>query len=162
MLEKDMEELIANYPNDFFPDYNLQLNDRQGILDNTARFDLLFNDKSGNIILMELKSKKASADNIDQIITYQDKLIRKNRKNKINVKMWLIAPNIPYALQKKLKEFNIKFFEINEDIFNRIARKRNYPLQEKKIKAKKKITRERKSTRLNSSHITLTRMPFSA
>ncbi len=127
MLEKDIEELIANYPDDFFPDYNLKLIDRQGILDNTARFDLLFNDNNGNTILMELKAKKASADNIDQIITYQDKLIR---KGKVYAHMWLIAPNIPFALQKRLNDFNIKFFEIKEDKFKRVAKKRNYNIKE--------------------------------
>lgn len=136
MLEKDMEELIANYPNDFFPDYNLELLDRQGILDNTARFDLLFSDSFGNTILMELKAKKASVDNIDQLITYQDKLIR---KNKINAKMWLVALNIPNALQKRLKDNDIKFFEIEKDKFERVAKKKNYILKIRKVNSSKNV-----------------------
>ena len=42
MQERDMEDLIAEYPEDFFPGHSLMLKGRQQSFVGIGRFDLLF------------------------------------------------------------------------------------------------------------------------
>jgi hypothetical protein len=44
MIEKDMEDLIASYPDDFFPRRHFVLIGRQESFASVGRFDLLFED----------------------------------------------------------------------------------------------------------------------
>ena len=52
MLEKDMEELLSRYPQDFFPRKKLELRDRQRNFPGVGRFDLMFVDEHNTNILM--------------------------------------------------------------------------------------------------------------
>lgn len=56
MIEKDMEDLIAAYPDDFFPRRNFVLIGRQRSFAGCGRFDLAFEDEFKSTILMELKA----------------------------------------------------------------------------------------------------------
>ena len=58
MLERDMEDLIAAHPEEFFPGHNLTLSGRQQTFAGIGRFDLLFKDGFGTKVLMELKAVK--------------------------------------------------------------------------------------------------------
>ena len=53
MLERDMEDLIATYPEDFF-NKEFTLIGRQQSFADVGRFDLLFKDEFGWMILVEL------------------------------------------------------------------------------------------------------------
>ena len=54
MLERDMEELIAQFPNEFFPDRGFILSGRQQVFPGIGRFDLLFVDCHQTRVLMEV------------------------------------------------------------------------------------------------------------
>ena len=55
MIEKEMEDLLAAHHEDFFPKKRLTLKGRQQSFAGVGRFDLLFEDEHGWLILMELK-----------------------------------------------------------------------------------------------------------
>jgi len=56
MLELQMEDLIAAYPEEFFPEHPLVLKGRQKAFAGVGRFDRLFSDRYGTNVLMELKA----------------------------------------------------------------------------------------------------------
>jgi hypothetical protein len=57
MTEREMENLIAAFPSDFFPRRNFVLKGRQQSFADVGRFDLLFEDEFQTKILMELKAR---------------------------------------------------------------------------------------------------------
>jgi hypothetical protein len=61
MNERDMEDLIASYPDEFFPDRGMRLTGRQQTFPGVGRFDLLFEDRFQTTILMELKAVAAKS-----------------------------------------------------------------------------------------------------
>ena len=67
MLERDMEDLIANYPDDFFPGRGFQLIGRQKSFAGVGRFDLLFVDRFKTNILMELKAISAKYEDASHV-----------------------------------------------------------------------------------------------
>jgi len=60
LQEAQMEDLIAKFPEDFFPGRNLTLQGRQKSFADVGRFDLLFQDGYQTNILMELKKRRQS------------------------------------------------------------------------------------------------------
>ena len=58
MLERDMEDLIAAHPKDFFNKVFTLIGRQQSFAD-VGRFDLLFQDEFGWMILVELKALRA-------------------------------------------------------------------------------------------------------
>ena len=76
MLERDMEDLTANYPDDFFLDRGFQLIGRQKSFAGVGRFDLLFVDRFKTNILMELKAISAK---------YEDALRLPNTKTSYKI-----------------------------------------------------------------------------
>jgi hypothetical protein len=125
MNEKEMEDLIAAYPAEFFPRRQLRLRDRQQSFKGVGRFDLLFSDKFSTI-LMELKSRTLRLDDAMQVKKYYDELKRKGVKR---IVMWLVAPTVPHALRELLVEMAIQFTEINFDEFQRIAEQHGYVIK---------------------------------
>ena len=85
MTEKEMEDLIAAYPDDFFFQHQLVLRGRQQSLAGVGRFDLLFEDRFKTQILMELKAHTLKYVNADQVAKYRDELRRLGHGN---VVMW--------------------------------------------------------------------------
>lgn len=126
MLEKDMEELLARYPQDFFPRKNLLLKDRQRSFSGVGRFDLLFTDEYGTNILMELKARTAKYEDATQLAKYFDALKQLGEKNII---MWLVAPQIPNSIREFLDNIGIEYSEIHDSEYKRIADIHNYQLQ---------------------------------
>ena len=86
MIEKDMEDVIASFPDDFFPRKHLVLVGRQQSFSGVGRFDLLFEDEFKSTILMELKAKTLKYEDATQVARYGDELKRNRCRNII---MWL-------------------------------------------------------------------------
>lgn len=121
MIEKDMEDLIAKFPDDFFPRKKLILKERQGTFAGVGRFDLLFEDEFGSNILMELKAIPAKYKDATQIAKYKEAL---EQSESTNIIMWLIAPQIPSSVRQFLDRIGIEYSEIHETEYRNIARKR--------------------------------------
>jgi hypothetical protein len=60
MIERDMEDLLASYPDEFFPRQNLVLKGRQRSFAGVGTFDLLFEDHFQTNVLMEIKARSAT------------------------------------------------------------------------------------------------------
>jgi hypothetical protein len=118
MLEREMEDLIANYPDDFFPHKGFQLRGRQRSFANVGRFDLLFKDRYDTNILMELKAVPAKYEVATQLAKYKDELHSRGEKH---ILMWLVAPQVPNSVREFLDRIGIEYSEIHTTEFRRVA-----------------------------------------
>lgn len=122
MHEKEMEDLIAAHPSEFFPRRQLKLRGRQESFSGVGRFDLLFRDKYSDI-LMELKAVALRGEDAQQVKKYYDELKRKGCKK---IEMWLVAPSVPRLVREFLDEIGIQFIEIHEGEFRLVAERHGY------------------------------------
>jgi hypothetical protein len=118
MSERDMEDLIADHPDDFFPDKGLQLLGRLQSFAGVGRFDLLFEDRFNTKILMELKAVPAKYEVATQLAKYKNEL---RNRGEIHILMWLVAPHIPHSVREFLDRIGIEYTEIHVPEFRRIA-----------------------------------------
>jgi RecB family endonuclease NucS len=100
MNERDMEDLIAEYPEDFFPNRRFELKGRQKSFAKVGRFDLLFEDEFKTVILMELKAVTGKYEVATQLAKYKDELIARGEKH---ILMWLVAPQIPPSVREFIR-----------------------------------------------------------
>ena len=128
MIEKQMEDLIASFPKDFFPRKDLVLKDRQKSFAGVGRFDLLFEDEFQMQILMELKAVQARYEDATQLAKYKDALEGHGEKNLL---MWLVAPRIPKAVCEFLDRIGIEYSEIHDAEFLRVAARHGIALDAK-------------------------------
>jgi AAA domain/Endonuclease NucS len=126
MTEKEMEDLIAAYPDDFFFQHQLVLRGRQQSLGGVGRFDLLFEDRFKSKILMELKAHTLNYENATQVANYRDELRRLGHGN---VVMWLVAPQIPHSVREFLDDKGIQYTEINVAEFRRVAERHEFVIK---------------------------------
>lgn len=119
MLEKDMEDLIAAHPKDFFR-REFVLIGRQQSFAEVGRFDLLFKDEYGCTILVELKARVAKYEDASQLAKYKDEL---ERRGTVLIQMWLIAPHIPPSVRQFLDHIGIQYTEIHEAEFRTVAQR---------------------------------------
>jgi hypothetical protein len=127
MLERQMEDLIAAWPEEFFPDRGLRLLGRQGVLAGVGRYDLLFEDRHGMKYLMELKAVTARFEHASQLANYQDEL-RLRGENRVY--MWLVAPHLPHSVREQLETFGIEYTEIHAAYFQQVADRHGVQLPE--------------------------------
>jgi hypothetical protein len=118
MLEKDMEDLIADYPDDFFPDRGFELRGRQESFAGVGRFDLLFEDRFKTKILMELKAVPAKYEVATQLAKYRDEL---HHRGENHILMWLVAPQVSHSVREFLDRIGIEYSEIHLVEFRRVA-----------------------------------------
>jgi Endonuclease NucS len=126
MLEREMEDLIAANPDHFFPRLGFVLKGRQQSFRGVGRFDLLFVDRHGMTILMELKAVPARYEVIDQVARYRDALVA---QGSTNILMWIVAPTIPPGMKDFLSHLGIEYTEIHEAEFGRAATLFDYVLR---------------------------------
>ena len=106
MTERVMEDLIAQFPDDFFSGHQLTLKGRQKSFAEVGRFDLLFEDSYHTNVLMELKAVPAKYDHASQLAKYKDELDRRGEKN---ILMWLVAPQVPNSVREFLDRIGIEY-----------------------------------------------------
>ncbi len=126
MIEKDMEDLIAAFPDDFFPRKHLVLVGRQQSFSGVGRFDLLFEDEFKSTILMELKARTLKYEDATQVAKYRDELKRNGCRNVI---MWLVAPQVPSSVREFLDDKGIEYSEIHVPEFRRVAERHNFNIR---------------------------------
>ena len=97
MIEQEMEDLLAAYPEEFFQRQSFVLKGRQQSFAGVGRFDLLFGDQFQTNSLMELKARTARYEDATQLAKYKEELERLGEKN---VLMWLVAPHIPKSVSE--------------------------------------------------------------
>jgi hypothetical protein len=126
MIEKDMDDLIASFPDDFFPRRHFVLIGRQQSFSGIGRFDLLFEDEFKSTILMELKARTLKYEDATQVARYRDELKRNGCRNLV---MWLVAPQIPTSVREFLDDKGIEYTEIHIPEFRRVAERHAFVIQ---------------------------------
>ena len=127
MTELEMEDLIASYPDEFFPGKGFELRGRQGSFVGVGRYDLLFEDRFKTKILMELKAVPAKYEVASQLAKYKDEL---RNRGEDNVLMWLVAPQVPHSVREFLDRIGIEYTEIHIAEFRRVADRHGVPNRE--------------------------------
>jgi RecB family endonuclease NucS len=78
MLEKDIENLIAQYPDELFPDEGFKLIGQQIVIEG-RRLDILFEDKHKRQVIIEVKRGILTRDSSGQIAEYYGLLKNLNK-----------------------------------------------------------------------------------
>jgi len=90
MLEKDIENLIARYPEEFLPYKDLQLVGQQVRIENYP-LDIVFKNNANEKVIVEVKRGILSRNAIPQIMDYYGVMKSKNPNNKIHL---VVAANV--------------------------------------------------------------------
>ncbi len=123
MLEKDIENLITRYPDEFFPKAGFKLKGRQVAL-GPYYADLIFTDKYDRVVVIEIKRGTLSRDAAGQIFDYYGFVKRENPQE--TVELILCANVIPPERVAYLEKAGIECKQISEARINEIATKYGY------------------------------------
>jgi len=133
MLEKDIENLIAKYPDEFFPSSGFKLIGQQVRLGKCFA-DIIFEDKYNRKVIIEVKRGILSRDASGQVMEYYGLL--KNEEPESIVELILCANIIPAERRTFLETTGIECKELGINRLNEIASKYNYKyLDSKESKA---------------------------
>ena len=123
MREKDIENLIALYPEEFFPKANFNLKGQQVKL-GSCYADILFTDKYDRQIIIEVKRGILSRDAAGQIIEYYGLL--KLTKPDATIELIVCANTIPHERKLFLENVGIECKELGLSLIQKVAAKYNY------------------------------------
>lgn len=123
MLEKDIENIIARHPNEFFPASGLKLVGQQVKL-GTCYADIIFTDKYDRTIVVEVKRGILSRDGAGQIMEYYG-LLKQQDPAKV-IELILCANVIPHERKLFLENAGIECKELGLSLIQTIAQKYNY------------------------------------
>jgi len=120
LSEKQIEDVFEVFHEQLL-EPNLTLIDRQHILDNKLRIDLLFKDKNGKNVVLELKKDAISREDVGQTMQYAG-LIKNSR-------VILAAPIISSSIKIAFEHYGIEYLEFNlteiEKLYKQIKDKPN-------------------------------------
>lgn len=140
MLEKDIENLIALYPEEFFPNTGFKLMGQQVNLGGCFA-DIVFNDKHNRMIIVEVKRGILTRDASGQIIEYYGLLKQQNPDRFIE--LILCANIIPTERKLFLENAGIECKELGLSLISNIAKKYNYKfLDDIKKEGMEEVTQE--------------------
>lgn len=124
MLEKDIENLLAKHPEEFFPRYKLNLRGQQVKLDSYYA-DIVFENEAGDFVVIEVKRGILPREAIGQIVDYYGEL--KLAYPKKSMHLVLVANVIPKERTVFLAEkLGIDFVEIPASKIRTVAAKYSY------------------------------------
>lgn len=106
MLEQDFEDVIQKYPELIEP--GLALLGRQ-VTRARMRIDLLFRDRHGQTLIVELKRGAITRGHILQIMDYEGELLTPDDPT---VRVMLVGTRVPPSLQRSLDHHGIEWREI--------------------------------------------------
>ncbi len=128
MLEKDIENLIAQHPDEFFPREGFRLIQQQYVV-NRRRFDVLFEDRFGRSIIVEVKRGILTREASGQVMEYYGLL--KSQDNLANVELVLFANVIPPERRRFLETAGISCKEVGIRMLVEVAEKHGYDFLER-------------------------------
>ena len=123
MLEKDIENLIAQHPDDFFPNSSFKLQGQQVKVANCYA-DILFIDKYDRKIIIEVKRGILSRDAVGQVIEYYG-LLKQQQPDAI-IELIVCANVIPHERKLFLENVGIECKELGLSLIQQVANKYNY------------------------------------
>lgn len=123
MLEKDIENLIARYPSEFFPNEKFTLQGQQVKL-GQCRADILFVDNHDRKIIVEVKRGILSREAAGQVMDYYG-LLKEIQPDAV-IELIVCANTIPHERRVFLENAGIELKELGLSLIQRIAAKYNY------------------------------------
>jgi hypothetical protein len=123
MLEKDIENLIAQHPDDIFPGEGLTLVGQQVVIEG-RRLDIVFVDKHKRKIIVEVKRGILTREASGQIAEYYGLL--KNTNQAENCELVLCANIIPKERKTFLETIGIECKELGVVQISELAKKHDY------------------------------------
>jgi hypothetical protein len=130
MKEKDIENLIARYPQDFFPKGDFKLLGQQVRLGNCYA-DIIFTDKYDRKVIIEVKRGILSRDAAGQIIEYYGLL--KLAEPDVIVELIVCANTIPHERKLFLENVGIECKELGLSLIQNVADKYNYKFLDESV-----------------------------
>lgn len=127
MLEKDIENLIALYPNDFFPNEDFKLLGQQVNLGGRYA-DIIFKDKHERTIIVEVKRGILTREATGQIAEYYG-LLKQQKPSEI-IELVLCANIIPQERKIFLENIGIECKELGLSFISHIANKYHYKFED--------------------------------
>ena len=106
LSEKQIEDVFEIFHSELIEE-NLKLIKRQHIFDNRLRADLLFEDKNGVTVVVELKKTPVSREDIGQLLEYHGMF--ETPKTRII----LASPFIPETIRKSFEHFGIEYIQFS-------------------------------------------------
>lgn len=122
MTEREMEDLIWEYPERFLNE-PLQKFERQSV-SRIGRSDLIFTDRIGRLLVMELKLGTLQRDAISQVIDYFG--VVKERFPDKSIELMVVANSIPNPRRLACQQYNIEPIEISQKKFRDVAESVGY------------------------------------
>ncbi|MCX5857746.1 MAG: EVE domain-containing protein [Deltaproteobacteria bacterium] len=139
MREKDIENLIAEYPDEFFPNSGFRLIGQQVKL-GKCYADIIFEDRYKRKVIVEVKRGILSRDASGQVMEYYGLL--KTESPDDFVEMILCANIIPPERKKYLETIGIECKELGINLVNQIAQKVNYHFVDEQHRQEKEQEQE--------------------
>jgi hypothetical protein len=139
MLEKDIENLIAQYPDEFFPFSGFKLIGQQVRLGKCFA-DIIFEDKYKRKVIVEIKRGILSREASGQIIEYYGLL--KSEQPEGIIELILCANIIPAERKRFLEAIGIECKELGINTIYSIAKKYNYDFIDSKSKLSASILQD--------------------
>lgn len=142
MLEKDIENLIAQHPKEFFPDENFTLISQQYSIAG-KRIDILFEDGLNRKIIVEVKRGILTREASGQVAEYFGLL--KSLNQDTYYEMILCANVIPKERRLFLEHIGIECKELGIAFISEISKKYNYTfIDESSYRPQEKANRANK------------------
>ncbi len=156
MLEKDIENLIAKYSQEFFPNETLTLKGQQFKIGNCYA-DIVFVDKFKRLIIIEIKRGILTREAAGQIIEYYG-LLKEQYIGK-TIELILCANIIPHERRHFLEAVGIECKELGLSLITEVAKKYKYKFLDE-VNIDEKITLDsikdaRLDTVINSQSINI-------
>lgn len=123
MLEKDIENLIARYPKEFFPKEEFLLLGQQHTVEG-RRIDILFQDKYGRKIVVEVKRGILTREASGQVMEYYG--LMKSKSPKDICELILCANVIPSERKLFLENAGIECKEVSVGFITDLAKRVGY------------------------------------
>ncbi len=120
MLEKDIENLIARYPKEFFPKEEFLLLGQQHIIEG-RRIDILFQDKFGRKIIVEVKRGILTREASGQVMEYYG--LMKSKSPEDICELILCANVIPSERKLFLENAGIECKEVSVGFITDLAKR---------------------------------------
>jgi len=150
MLEKDIENLLARYPNEFFGGEDLELIGQQ-ITIFARRMDIVFKDKHGRKIIVEVKRGILTREASGQIAEYYG-LMKQEDEDQI-CELVLCANIIPKERAKFLEAIGIECLEVGIARLSSIAMKYGYTFLDSESQESENINSKPNEERIDTSEI---------
>lgn len=123
-----MEDLLWNFPDDFFPRHGFKQTARQFTLTEGGRLDISFRDASARLWVIEVKAVPIRTDVADQVYRYAQNL-RESHPNDPPIPA-VVSPIINATVRGHFDRWGIEHFEISEATFRRVANEKGIPIEQ--------------------------------